>query len=138
MKIELNQKNKNYHFEAINESGNILNLDASINFGGENMGFLPMETVLAALGGCSVIDILSILKKQKQTIDDVKIIIESTRVDAIPSIFETINLHFVIVGKVDEKKIKKAILLTKEKYCSVYHIMRETASINYSFEIITS
>jgi O-succinylhomoserine sulfhydrylase len=138
MKIELNLKNNDYHFEATNESGNILNLDASPNIGGENKGFRPMETVLAGLGGCSAIDVLSILRKQRQTVNDVKIIIESTRVDAVPSIFETINLHFVIEGIVDEEKIKKAIELTKEKYCSVYHIMRETASISYSFEIIAA
>jgi uncharacterized OsmC-like protein len=63
MNIELNLKNGKFHFEAQNEQGNILQLDASPAIGGENKGFRPMETLLAGLGGCSAIDILSILKK---------------------------------------------------------------------------
>lgn len=139
MNIELNLKNGKFHFEAQNESGNILMMDASPAIGGENKGFRPMETLLAGLGGCSAIDILSILKKQRQEVEDVQIKISATRREhEQPAIFEQINLHFIVIGKVEEEKLKKAIELTREKYCSVYHIMKETATIDYTFEIKAS
>ena len=136
MFIELHRKNDAYHFEALNEQGASLQLDASPSIGGENKGFRPMETLLAGLGGCSAIDILSILKKQRQAVLDVKIQISATRRAEQPTIFEQINVHFIIIGQVEEDKLKKAISLTKEKYCSVYHIMKETAEIEYSYDII--
>jgi|GEM_PF-13465 len=137
MKISLQRQNDYYHFLAHNESGATLQLDASPKIGGQNKGFRPMESLLAGLGGCSAIDIISILKKQRQQIDDFKIEIEAQRQeDTIPSIFETIEVTIIITGVVDERKLQKAIDLTVEKYCSVYHILKETASIHYSYELL--
>lgn len=139
MYIELQRKNNAYHFEATNEQGSSLQMDASPNIGGENKGFRPMETLLAGLGGCSAIDILSILKKQRQTVTDVRIQISATRVqNQQPAIFEHIKVHFIVEGVVEESKLEKAVALTQEKYCSVYHIMKETATIEYSYEIIAA
>ncbi len=136
MYIELQRKNKHVHFEATNEDGISLNLDGSPEIGGENKGFRPMQTLLAGLGGCSAIDVLNILKKQRQNVEDVKIEIKADRrTDQQPAIFKTIQVHFIISGEVDAGKVEKALELTKDKYCSVYHIMCETSEIEYSYEV---
>jgi len=137
MKIKLQRQNDYYHFIAQNESGAALHLDASPSIGGQNKGFRPMESLLAGLGGCSAIDIISILKKQRQQIDDFKIEIDADRkTDQSPSIFQNIGVKIIITGIVDENKLKKAIALTIEKYCSVYHILKESATIDYTYELI--
>ncbi len=134
MNIKLKLVNHAYHFEAVNEQGNTVNLDANPAIGGENMGFRPMETLLAGLGGCSAIDILSILRKQQEVIDDFKIEINATRREQeVPAIFEQINIQFIVKGKVDEEKLKRALKLTFEKYCSVANILGRSATINFSY-----
>jgi hypothetical protein len=66
MKITLNRVNDNYHFELINERGHVVNVDNRAEFGGNDLGASPMELLLMGVAGCSAIDIISILKKQKQ------------------------------------------------------------------------
>lgn len=137
MKIKLQRQNDFYHFLAQNESGATLHLDASPAIGGQNKGFRPMESLLAGLGGCSAIDIISILKKQRQQIDDFQIEITADRqTERLPNLFNSIGVKLIITGTVDEKKLQKAIDLTIEKYCSVYHILKETANIQYSYELL--
>jgi uncharacterized OsmC-like protein len=97
-----------------------------------------MELLLASISSCSAIDILSILKKQRQSFSDFEIITNGKRADATPAIFEKIDLQINIIGNVDPLKLEKAIELTKEKYCSVYHILSKTAEINYTFKITKS
>ncbi len=95
-----------------------------------------MESLLASLGGCSVIDIISILKKQRQEIDDVRIEVEATRRKTrLPHIFETITVKFFLTGAIDAAKVDKAIEMVADKYCSVYKIMVETADIFFKYEI---
>lgn len=136
MHIKLERQNQAFHFKATNEDNAEVHMDASPKIGGENQGFRPMEMLLAGLGGCSAIDVLEILKKQRQKVEDVEIEIRAKRREnQIPSIFEEIQVHFLIEGQVEPKKLEKALQLTKDKYCSVYHIMRETAKIEYTYEI---
>lgn len=139
MKITLHRQNDFYHFLAKNESGASLQLDASPSIGGQNKGFRPMESLLASLGGCSAIDIINILKKQRQTIEDFQIEIDASRQEGvIPAIFETITVKLIITGTINETKLQKAIDLTVDKYCSVYHILNKTATIHYEYELIAS
>jgi putative redox protein len=136
MQINLSRKNQAYHFEAVNAQGNTLNMDANPAIGGENQGFRPMETVLAALGGCSAIDMISILKKQKEPIEDLKISINGHRFEGKePALFETIDIEFHVFGAVNEAKIQRALELTFEKYCSVAMILNKTAKINFSYKL---
>lgn len=136
MQINLSRKNNAYHFEAENEQGNTLEMDANPTIGGENQGFRPMETVLAGLGGCSAIDMISILKKQKEPIEDLKISINGHRFQGQePSLFETIDIEFHIFGQVNEAKIQRAMELTFTKYCSVAMILNKTAKINFSYKL---
>jgi putative redox protein len=136
MQVNLSRKNNAYHFEAENEHGNTLNMDANPTIGGENQGFRPMETVLAGLGGCSAIDMISILKKQKEPIEDLKINIDAKRFEGQePSLFETIDIEFHVFGAVNEAKIQRALQLTFDKYCSVAQILNKTAKINFSYKL---
>ncbi|RYE27895.1 MAG: OsmC family peroxiredoxin [Sphingobacteriaceae bacterium] len=136
MQINLSRKNNAYHFEAENEQGNTLAMDASPAIGGENKGFRPMETVLAGLGGCSAIDMISILKKQKEPIEDLKISINGHRFEGQePALFETIDIEFHVFGQVNEAKIQRAMELTFTKYCSVAMILNKTAKINFSYKL---
>ena len=76
MKIQIERLNNAVHLRATNEDGAALEMDGSPTVGGENKGFRPMQMLLAALGGCSTIDIMNILKKQRKSVDDISIIVE--------------------------------------------------------------
>lgn len=137
IKIELNRLNDQYHFEAINEDGNKVYMDASPDLGGTNQGMRPMQMLLAAMGGCSAIDVISILKKQKQPLKDIKITVTGEREkDAVPSLYTEVHAHFRLFGDVDPEKAERAVNLSVEKYCSVAKTLEAKAKITYTVEII--
>jgi putative redox protein len=126
--------NKNLKFEGIGDSGHKLPMDASESAGGDDSAPRPLEMLLSGLGGCTGIDVVLILKKMKAEILDFDIDIEATRAEDHPKRFETINLHYYIKGKnLDERKVKKAIDLSENKYCSASASLN--AEITSSFEI---
>ncbi len=136
MQVELNRVNEHCHFKATGSAGVEINIDGASSIGGQNAGARPMELILMGLGGCTAMDVISILKKQKQKIDELKITIDGDRIEnQIPSIFKTINVHYQFKGELEEKKVKHAIELSMEKYCSVTAILNKTAVINYSFSL---
>lgn len=137
MKIELTRKNDAFHFEAKGSTNIPVNIDASPAIGGNDAGARPMELLLMGLGGCSAIDIISILKKQKQEIEIFDIIIEAEREEGkIPALFKDISVCYKVSGNVDEKKLQRAIDLSVEKYCSVSAILNKTAKIKYSYDLV--
>ncbi len=137
MKIELTRKNDNFHFEAKGTSNVIVNIDGSPEIGGKEKGARPMELLLMGLGGCSAIDIIQILKKQRQEISIFDIIIKAKREKGkIPSLFESISVCYKVSGKVQPAKLEYAINLSKEKYCSVSAILDKTSEIDYTYQII--
>lgn len=138
VKIELNRLNDAFHFSAENESGNIVHLDSSPESGGTNQGMRPMQMLLAAMGGCSAIDIIQILKKQRQELKDLKITVTGEREqNVIPSLYKTVHAHYKFFGNLDADKVEKAISLSLEKYCSVSQTMEKAgAKVTSSFEII--
>ena len=104
----------------------------------EDLTFRPMELILTGLASCSAIDIENILRKQK--VDFTELTIEATgvRADTIPGVFTSIDLKIQLKGAVPEQKLTRAIQLTKDKYCSVYHMLKDNVDINYSYQIIPS
>lgn len=135
--IELSRLNDAFHFEASNEQGNKVNIDASPDIGGTNQGMRPMQMLLAAMGGCSAIDLVNILKKQKQDLKDIKITVTGEREqDATPSLYTKVHVHFRLFGKLDSEKVNKAVVLAVEKYCSVAKTLEVKAKISHSVEII--
>lgn len=135
--IELNRMDDAYHMSATNERGNVLHLDNNIESGGQGAGFGPMQSLLSALGGCSVIDVVSILKKQRQNLNDIKVTVTGEREPgATPSLYQKAHIHFKLFGKVEKDKAEKAIALSVEKYCSVAETLRRAgATITYDFTI---
>jgi putative redox protein len=136
IKIEINRLNDGFHMEAQNEQGNTVHIDASPDIGGTNQGMRPMQLLLAAMGSCSSIDIINILKKQRQDLRDIKITVTGEREkDAVPSLFTEVHAHFKLYGDLDRAKVEKAVSLGVEKYCSVAKTLEAKAKITYSFEI---
>lgn len=135
--IELSRLNDGFHMEAANEQGNTVQMDASPEIGGTNQGMRPMQLLLAAMGGCSSIDVVNILKKQKQPLKDIKVTITGEREkDAVPSLYTEVHAHFKLFGNLDPDKAQKAVSLSVDKYCSVAKTLEKTAKVTYSFEII--
>jgi putative redox protein len=138
MTINLQLQNQAFHLEAVNETGNRLQIDASPTIGGENLGFRPMQLLLAALGGCSTIDILNILRKQRQLVSDIQISVEGERETGVePSLWQKIHVHYTLTGNPEPEKVRKAIDLSMQKLCSVAKTLEKTATITYSFEVKT-
>ncbi len=136
MEINIKRLNDAYHMEATNEDGSTISLDSSPDAGGMNLGFRPMQLLLAGVGGCSAIDIISILKKQKQPLEDIQVKVHADREEGkVPSLFKKIHITYTLKGKLDEHKVKRAVELSMDQYCSVAKILEKTAEISYSFEI---
>jgi len=135
MKVEIKRVNDAYHMEATG-SGNVpVHIDAAPAIGGVDAGVRPTELILMGLGGCSAVDIISILKKQRQDLKDFRISIDAQRKDATPAVFEKIHLTYFFSGKLEESKVERAIELSMKKYCSVTAMLEKTAEITYSFRI---
>lgn len=136
MKVNLKRVDKDFHFQAFGSSDVPVNIDGAEAIGGHNQGARPMELVLMALGTCSAIDIISILRKQKLELEDFQIEVDANRREnETPAIFENAHIEFRFRGNLDEEKVKRAVELSVEKYCSVYNILKQTANITYSFKI---
>jgi putative redox protein len=112
-----------------NSLGEEIQLNASPSIGGEEKDFRPMELVAGALAGCSSIDILNILNKQRLQPAVFEVEIEAQRRDEIPATFEHIHLVFTVSDDVPQDKVERAIQLSMEKYCSVTKILEPTCKI---------
>ncbi len=135
--IEINRVGEPYHFVAQNSDKIEVNIDASVAVGGTNSGVRPMELLLMGLGGCAAIDVISILKKARQPVEDLKITVTGERDDhAVPAPYTAIHIHYIFKGDLKSDKIEYAIKLSEEKYCSASVMLEKTAEITHSFEII--
>lgn len=138
MQVELVRIDDAFHFQANGMSGVSVDIDAAENIGGHNAGSRPMELLLMGLGGCTAIDVILIMKKQRQVIEDLKISVSGERekiegTEMTP--FRKINIHFQFKGNIVEEKAKKAIELSMEKYCSATAQFSGSAEITHTFEI---
>ena len=118
-------------------SGHSVVMDGPEDLGGRNLGPRPMEMLLLGTGGCSVYDVMSMLKKARQQVVDCRVEMDAERADAVPAVFTRINMHFVVTGVgLKENHVRRAVELSAEKYCSA-SIMLGAAGveITHSFEI---
>ena len=135
MNITLTKVNDAVHFEGTSSSTPVkVHIDGSPDIGGKELGARPMELVLMALGSCSALDLVSILKKQRQRIDDLRIDVEGKRREAIPTVFTRIPLLFSLKGDIDPVKAQKAAELAVKKYCSV-HDMLAAGGIDITYDV---
>lgn len=131
MKVQINRINDKFLFEAKGSSGVPVLIDNKTDE--PSKGASPMELLLMGVGGCSAIDVISILKKQRQEITSYKMEVEGSRKevrDAKP--FEAIHVILYLEGKIDEAKAIRAAALSFEKYCSVSITMEASVKISYS------
>jgi putative redox protein len=119
-------------------SGHAVVMDGPPDHGGRNMGIRPMEMLLLGVGGCSSFDVVQILQKGRN--DIVKCVTEITaeRVDAVPSVFSKIHLHFIVSGRnLKASAVERAVKLSAEKYCSASIMLSKAAvDITHDFEVI--
>lgn len=134
MKVSLQRLNNDYHFETKNERGDVVYLD---NKSEENpQGSSPMDLILRGIAGCSSIDVVMILKKQKVELEDLQVEVEGFREDgAVPNVFKRIHLHFLLKGETTAAKALRAVGLSMEKYCSVSKMLEKAADITYSITL---
>ena len=119
-KIELSRVHGDFGFEARDENGHIVKMDSSPQSGGQDYGVRPMQILLIGLAGCSAIDVIAILKKQRQEVKDYKMIVNGEREpDKEPSLWKDVNMEFHLYGDIDRDKAVKAVELSVNKYCSV-------------------
>ncbi len=124
-------------FLAKGESNHWSVMDTSKDNDGSEGGSSPMEMLLMSMGGCTGIDIHSILKKMQIDYNDLKIEISGVRRDEHPRVFKEIEFHYKVFGEnISEDKIDRAIDLSHEKYCSAINTVNDDIDIDYSFEII--
>jgi len=134
-KIELSRVKGDFGFEATDEIGHTVKMDSSPESGGEDFGVRPMQMLLMGLGGCSAIDVISILKKQRQDVKDYKMIINGDREKGVePSLWKDINIEFHLYGNIDRDKAIRAAELSIGKYCSVSATL-EKAGANIKWEV---
>ncbi|GAB3551730.1 OsmC family protein [Spirosoma fluminis] len=136
MQVELARVDDAFHFEAVGLSGVAQHIDAATDIGGHNAGARPMEMLLMGLAGCSAIDVILILNKQKQRIDDFRLKVDGLREKgATPAPFKKIHITYLLKGELNAEKVRRAIDLSMDKYCSATAQFRPSAEITYSFEI---
>ncbi len=136
--ITLKRIDDDYQFETTDEAGQVVKMDIPIDQGGHGNGVRPMQALLSALGGCSGVDIVMILKKQKETIEQLEMVINGERaVGKEPALWETIHVNFKFKGTMTKERAEKACSLSMDKYCSVAATLRAAgAVITWDVEIL--
>lgn len=119
-------------------SGHAVVMDGSEDLGGRNMGARPMEMLLMGIGGCATYDVMSMLKKSRQNVAHCRVELDAQRADAVPAVFTSINLHFVVTGvKLKESQVKRAVSLSAEKYCSASIMLAAGGvDVSHSYEVL--
>ncbi|MEW6002097.1 MAG: OsmC family protein [Nitrospirota bacterium] len=128
---------KGLQFVGEASSGHAIIMDGDPEVGGNNTGLRPMELLLTSLGGCTGMDVISILKKKKQDITGLEINVRGQKAEKYPKKFTDIAIEFIVKGRnVSEDALKKAIDLSRNKYCSVKATLEGSARISFSYKII--
>lgn len=135
MRVVVRRRNDAVHFVAETGSGGHVPIDGAPAVGGEGLGARPMELLLSALGGCAAIDVVGILVKQRQTVDDLSVTVEGERSEGEPALFTRIHVHFEVSGPAHERAVARAVELSMDKYCSVARTLEHTAEIDYSYAL---
>ena len=124
-------------FEAESGSGHRLLLDGAPEHGGQNAGLRPMEAVLIGMGACSAFDVVSILKKARQPVDDCVVELEADRAEGPPRVFTQVRMRFVVTGTgLKSAAVNRAVALSADKYCSATAMLRPAVDIRHEVEIV--
>ncbi len=135
-KAKIRYTGEGLQFVAQADSGPAIVMDGDAKFGGANSGPRPMELLLMGVGGCSGMDIVSILKKKREVMTGLEINVNGTKAKDYPQRYTEIEIEFVVRGKgISEEAVKRAVELSMDKYCSVKATLEGSAKINYSYRI---
>ncbi len=136
MKVTVKWKD-GMNFEAIGVSNRAISMDAAEEVGGKNLGPRPIELLLFGLGGCTGMDVISILRKMRKEITSFTIEIDADRAEDHPKVFTYIRVKYILKGEgLREKDVEKAVNLSKERYCSVGAMLEKAAIVDHQFTII--
>jgi putative redox protein len=124
-------------FSGTATSGHTLRMDADDTAGGHNAGFRPMELLLVGFGGCSGMDVISILRKKRQLVTDLEINIRGEQAENPPKVYKEVHIEYVVKGKgVEKEAVERAIALSLDKYCSVGATLAKAGTIKHSYKIV--
>lgn len=113
-------------------SGHSITMDGSPDVGGRNLAARPMEMVLIGMGGCTAIDVASMLRKQRQDVRDIIVELEAERADDHPKVFTAVKLVYRVRGKkLNRALVERAVALSDEKYCSATAMIRKSAEVTH-------
>lgn len=128
-----------YTFMASNKKGYSVLMDAPVKEGDSPLSISPAQTLLAALGGCTGIDVVSIMKKMRQNVTGLSMEVTGDRTPGYPKYFKEIHVRYVVEGKgIDKAALERAISLSEEKYCTVSNTVNGKAKVKWSYEIVES
>jgi putative redox protein len=128
--ITLKRTDNDYQFQTLDETGQVMTMDIPEDQGGHGNGVRPMQALLSALGGCSGVDVVMILNKQKEIIEHYEMVISGERaVGKEPALWETVHVVFKLKGSMSKEKAEKACALSIDKYCSVAETLRAAGAV---------
>jgi putative redox protein len=137
MDAKVTWKNKMAFEGFAAKSGFSIPLDTSLDDGGDNSGFRPMELLMVGLAGCTAMDVISILKKKKQEVSAFEVRTSGERATEHPRIYTNIEIEYVVTGKnIDAAAVERAVDLSEEKYCSAQAMLAKAAKITHKITII--
>jgi len=124
-------------FLAETGSNHLVAMDGAPDGGGRNLAPRPMEMVLLGTGGCTVYDVMVILRKSGQDVTGCEVRMEADRAATDPKVFTRIHMHFTVRGRNLKKNlVEHAIRLSREKYCSATNMLDKTAAVTTGFEVL--
>ena len=119
------------------DSGHWVTMDGPEEFGGSAAANRPMELILMGLGGCTSMDVISILRKKRVEVGDFECILEAERAPHHPKVFTKIKMKYVFYGRnIQAKDVERAIQLSEQSYCSVSAMLKNSVDIESAYEII--
>jgi len=118
-------------------TNHLVPMDTTPEFDGDSSATKPLELLLIALGGCTGMDIVPLFKKMRQDVTTVELNISAERSEDHPRVYTKIDIEYVVTGQaLEDDKVKRAIELSQEKYCSVSAMLKKACPVNYSVRVV--
>jgi putative redox protein len=127
----------NMAFRAISETGHEVVMDAAPQAGGADTGPRPMELLLAGLGGCTGMDVISMLRKMRQDVTDYEIQVSGERATEHPKVYTSIRVEHIVRGRaLNPESVRRAVELSATRYCSAAAMLGRVAHIDETYRVI--
>jgi putative redox protein len=118
-------------------TNHLVPMDTSPEFDGDDSATKPLELLLIALGGCTGMDVVPLLKKMRQDVTAVELNITAERSEDHPKVYTKIDIEYVVAGRgIEEDKVRRAVDLSQEKYCSVSAILKKACPVSYTARVV--